>query len=995
MREKPLIYNIPAGLPFADSLAQGILERAGGDPFSLSEYLVLLPSRRACRTLRDAFLRLSGGNAVLLPRLQPIGDVDAEEVFLHLAADDESAEALNIPPAVSRLERQLLLARNIMTAGRAQSFDQAAALALELGKFLDEVQTERLDFADLKNLVPENFAEHWQMTLEFLKVLTEHWPGILQGRGVIDYAARRNLLLEAQARAWTKNPPQHPVIAAGSTGTVPAARELISLIARLPQGMLVLPGLDAALDDESWDILGEDHPQFNMKKLLRAAESSRAGVAEWPLKKKARVNEARVRLLSEALRPAETTERWRQLTVKDITPQSLDGLMRIDCDTPQEEADVIALVLREALETPEKTAALITPDRNLARRVSLSLRRWGIQIDDSGGQPLTETPVGAFLLLAAEMAEEECAPVALLSLLKHPFMAAGLSPEEQRERARLLDAVILRGPRPSPGIAGLQAAIEALDADKFSAAQKSLLAWLDKVRERMSRFADMMAPDASSPFPALLQEHLRMAEALASTGDEEGRQRLWAGEAGDAASSFLQDLRRAASGVPSLSSAQYVSLLRNLLKSVTVRPGYGSHPRLFILGQIEARLYCADLVVLGGLNEGTWPDIPAQDPWMSRPMRRAFGLPAPEKSLSLASHDFVQAASSPEVVITRARKVDGAPTVPARWLLRLEGVLSAVGLEMPAQKADVYRQWRKDMDMPAAIRPVSRPAPTPPVSARPRELSVTRIEAWMRDPYQIYAEKILDLKSFDPVDADPGAAERGTFIHKALELFVEAYPRELPGDAAEKLKDFGRRALSDLRVPQKVAAFWWPRFEKIAVEFVRQEREWRKTALPQATEVSGALDLGGFMLTGKADRIDVLPGGACAIIDYKSGGAPKKAEVQQGFSPQLPLEALMLREGKFEGVKAAVAEELVYWKVTGGGKTPVEQKTMASKEFPVPRLVAEAEAGLRNLIGQFSDEKTSYLSQPRAEAKPVFSDYDHLARVKEWGVSGDDGEEAA
>src|SRR6218665_2714745 len=448
-------------------------------------------------------------------------------------------------------------------------------------------------------------------------------------------AARRNLLLAAQERLWRQSPPQHPVIAAGSTGTVPAARALLSLVARLPKGELVLPGLDTQMDEDSWAQIGEDHPQFNMKKLLAATGAERADVMDWPLQHKSFVNHGRVRLLSEAMRPADTTERWRQLTPQAIPATALDGLTRIDCDTPQEEADVIALILREALETPGKTAALITPDRRLARRVTLSMRRWGIDIDDSGGQPLTELPVGAWLMLCAEMAVQGLAPVTLLSLLKHPVMAASMPADDMRRMTYLLDQLALRGPRPRSGFSGLRPSVEALHGEKQAEAKQNLLAWLDKIEALAAPFVGMMDGGDNS-FRDMLEAHVKMAEDLAATTETAGASRLWLGEAGEGASQLLGQLLAAAGDVPALHPAHYVPLLRMLLKSVTVRPRYGVHPRLSIMGQVEARMYCADMVILGGMNEGTWPALPAHDPWMSRPMRRDFGLPSPEKALSLA-----------------------------------------------------------------------------------------------------------------------------------------------------------------------------------------------------------------------------------------------------------------------------------------------------------------------------------------------------------------------
>jgi ATP-dependent helicase/nuclease subunit B len=994
-KSSPNIYNIPAGFCFAEALAQGLLELAEDDPLKLSEYLVLLPSRRACRTLRETFLRLSEGKALLLPRMQPAGDVDADDVSLLLAGDADAADILSLAPAIPALERQMLLAQAIQKTGTVQTFDQAASLARDLAHFLDEVQSEGLDFAALENLVPEEFAGHWQETLTFLKIITYHWPEILKTRGVSDPAARRNLLLEAQMRVFEKHPPQYPVIAAGTTGTIPVVRELLACVARLPQGAVVLPGLDTGLDDESWDKIGPDHPQYNMKTLLAGLGADRSDIKNWQVKKIPPANAARVRLLTETMRPAETTEQWRRLPPGDIPSAALKDFMRIDVATPQEEAEIIALIMRESLEEPGKTSALITPDRRLARRVTLALRRWGIQIDDSGGQPLTELPVGAFLMLTAEAAERKLAPASLLALLKHQETAIAMPSKELRQLVYTLDKVVLRGPRPPSGFAGLRQAVEKLDVEKQSRDRESLLQWLEHVEDVMSEFVAMLSIGAEKSFRELLQAHIHMAEALAATVDKPGAARLWQGEAGESAGDLLQDILAAAEHVPPLSPSSYVSILRMLLKSVTVRPRYGAHPRLAILGQIEARLFAADQVILGGLNEGTWPALPGHDPWLSRPMRKQFGLSSPENEVGLAAHDFVQAAAGHEIVLTRAQKVDGTPTVPARWLLRLEAVLQAVGLSIPVGDALRYRQWLKDMDAPAAITSVQRPAPTPPAAARPKKLSVTKVETWVRDPYQIYAQYVLGLHALDDIDADPGAAERGTFVHAALEKFIETFPKDLPANAEEKLLELGRAALDLMRVPPEVDAFWWPRFQRIARMFVEEERKWRLRATPLATEAAGAYQLDDFTLTGKADRIDKMPDGSYAIIDYKSGYPPTKTEVRKGISPQLPLEALMLQKGGFENIPAGSVEELVYWQVTGTGQLPVKRIELAADDYTAKQLAEEAEEGLRTLIELFRDEKTPYLSQPRADAKPKFSDYEHLARLREWGISGDDSTEDA
>lgn len=992
------IFTIPAGVAFADALVATLWREVGQDPLVLADITLLLPTRRACRTVREAFLRLSDGQAVLLPRMVAVGDVDADDMALLHAGEDDAADVLDLPPAIAPLQRQILLARLIQRRDPAQSFDQAASLALALGRFLDEVQNEDASFDGLATLVPDNFSEHWKQTIVFLEILTQNWPLIVAERGVTDAAARRSLLIRAQIAAWTANPPQGRVIAAGTTGTTPAAADLLCLVARLPQGQLVLPGLDLVLDDAGWQAVGDDHPQSHLKSLLDRAGVARHDVQVWGGPYDG-INQARTRWLSHALRPAQTTEHWRSLRADDITADATSGLVRVDCDTPQDEADLIALLMRETLETPQKTAALVTPDRRLARRVTQSLKRWGIQIDDTGGQPLTEIMAGSYLTLLADMAEQQLAPVTLLAFLKHPLTALALPADDMRAAVYLLDQVALRGPRPRPGLDGLRQTLLALDEERRGGERKRLIAWLEHLDAQMRDFAQLMATRGAVDFMQLLAAHIDLAERLAATTEQPGKARVWRGEGGEAASLFLAELRASAADIPPVTPQQYATVLTTLLKGVTVRPRYGSHPRLFIFGLIEARLASADRVILGGLNEGAWPSLPAHDPWLSRPMRKAFGLPSPEKELAQSAHDFVQAASRNEVFVTRARKVDGTPTVPARWLLRMETVLQAVGFDWNHGAADQYRQWLHALDDAPAVRPVARPAPAPPVAARPRKLSVTQIETWMRDPYQIYARYVLGLSPLDPIDDDPGGAQRGEFIHRALETFVRNHMDHVPDDAVERLLSYGRIALDEQAIPPEVEAFWWPRFEKIAQAFVAVERVWRNSgAQPNALEKRGELHWDDFTLVGKADRIDVMADKSYAIIDYKTGTLPKTPEVIDGLSPQLPLEALMLQQGAFPGLAAGATSVMAYWRTAGTGKQPIEQKQINDSgrvKVSADDLIAQAALGLRNLIDVYDDAQTPYISQPRPDAKPKGADYDHLARIKEWGVSGDDDAEDA
>ena len=997
------VYTIPAGFSFVDELASGILDRFGTDPIALAGVTVLLPTRRACRSLREAFLRQTHGQPLLLPAMAPLGDLDAEELGLSLEELPALAGTLDLPPAVNDLRRRLLLTRIILRApDLAATAPQAVRLAADLTHLLDQVETEGLSFERLAGLVPADYANHWQVTLGFLSILTELWPAILEEEGAIDAAARRNRVLEAQAAAWTALPPSGPVIAAGSTGSIPATGALLAVIAGLPQGMLVLPALDTSTDALGWEAIRADetHPQHTLARLLERLSMDRAEVAPWrPGLRPERA--ARARLLAEVLRPAATTEEWRALGGFDDS--ALAGLTRIDCPTAQDEAELVALLLRHALETPERRAALVTPDRTLARRVATALTRWGILVNDSGGQPLADTAAGSFLNLCAGALESRFDPVALLALYKHPLSAAGSSPYGCRAFARALERAVLRGPRPAPGLEGLRAALALLPEQ---AGREELVAGLERLAEAAACFPEARegagvpearkgagVPEAREgagvPFAELLRGHIAFAEAMARTGDTPGAERLWRHDDGETAAALVNDLLIAARDFPEVPVRDYPGLFEALMKGRVVRPRFGRHPRLAILGPLEARLQHVDLMVLSGLNEGSWPAEPAADPWLSRPMRKAFGLPAPERQIGLAAHDFAQAATAPEVVLTRAERVEGAPTVPSRWLSRLDTVLKALGLEHKIdQEAVQWLAWTRALDEPAAVAPVAPPEPRPPLAARPRKLSVTEIETWMRDPYAIYARHVLKLRPLDPIAADPGAAERGQFIHQALDGFVREWPLALPADAVERLLEHGRAAFGDLLARPEVWAFWWPRFERVARWFVATERGRRPTIRYEASEVSGRIEFDGragpFILTAKADRIDRLPDGRLVIIDYKTGTVPSATDIALGFSPQLPLEAALAESGGFDGIAAAKVAALAFWRLSGG-EPAGEEKPVKGDAMDLAR---QAHGGLEALIWAFDDPETPYRACPRPRHAPRFADYAQLARVQEWSADG-------
>lgn len=981
------LFTIPAGVAFADSLARGVIGQVGdaSDPLALSRVTIYLPTRRAARTLAEAFARALNG-AALLPDIRVLGDADEAEIFFDPSTDD-----LAFPPPIDPVRRRLLLATLVrrwaeQCRARPPGFAQAAGMARQLAHFLDETETQRADLEKLEALVPGPLAKHWADVRDFLLFLRKEWPKLLSAEGALDSAKHRNLRLARLAQHYRETKPSEPVLAAGTTGSIPATAELLGAILHLPAGMVVLPALDRELDETSWDALESGHPQFGLRQLLGRIGARRSDVMNWPGARPAPA--ARTQLLREVLRPAPTTDAWRALADGEGTKinQGLKGLQVVTAAHTGEEALAIALMLREAADQQDKSAALVTPDRNLARRVAAELRRWNILIDDSAGVPLSQTPPGVFLCLLAEAAAEQFAAVPLLALLKHPLARGGEGADDFRRRVRALDKLVLRGPRADPGLAAIARAITSkraqADRTSFAPLLHELTPWFTKLAEMLNAFAEAMNARSVS-FPQLVQLHRDAAEKLASGGTE-----LWRGDAGEASAALVEALIRAGEDLPPIEPSAYPVLFRQFAQEIAVRPAYGRHPRLAILGPLEARLQHFDLVVLGGLNEGTWPASAAADPWLSRPMRETLGLESPERGIGLAAHDFATLATMPEVRLTRALKTDGAPTVESRWLQRLHQLTK--GLKLDARLAPIkpYQTYAMRFAFPDATpRAAPRPEPRPPVSKRPRELSVTRVETWLRDPYAIYARYVLRLKPLDLLDAAIGPMDRGRAMHEILEQFIRETHNAFPPNPVARLIAISEEVFAHYGVPQSALAVWRPRFARAAAWFVDDERKRRQAIARSFLEIDGRIEIdapaGKFVLNCRADRIDELRAGGAAIIDYKTGSPPSDSQVG-AFASQLPLEGAILQRGGFTDIGPLSPAELVYIRFAGGD---VAGDTHAVKGDAGER-VALTYARLVQLIAEFDSAETPYVARVAPYRADSVGDYDHLARVREWSLSG-------
>ncbi|WP_425229781.1 PD-(D/E)XK nuclease family protein [Sphingomonas sp.] len=973
------LWTIPSHRAFSDALVAGLRKRAGTDPLALARATVLLPNNRAVRAVTDAFVRASDGG-LLLPRLVALGDPAAGEA---LGAALDPADGDPILPAVDPYRRRLVLARLVQeerrSAGQPVDGAEAVRLAGELARTLDQLLAEDVAPAKLRGIeLAENLSEHWARALQTFSVVLDRWPAELAAMGCIDGADRRNRLLDRTTARWRALPAAGMVCAAGVTDVAPAVARLLRRVAALPQGLVVFAGLDLAMPEEEWTALGphapepvtglvrrsiEAHPQFHLKQLLHRIGADRNEVEEWRDRAKGDAggrdaDAARARAIANALAPAAFTGKWTRLSAAD---RRLTGVERAELATPAEEAQAIALALRGVLEEPGATAALVTPDRALARRVAAHCARWGIRVDDTAGRPLSIAPPGVLLLLLAEAAAQRWAPLPLLALLKHPLVRQGERRLAWLDGVRAIDRR-LRGPRPATGLDGIGGVLRGSASELWAEAQ-ACLAPLER--------ACGDGPQALGMLLACLRE---TAQALC--GDA-----LWAGPAGRAAAEFLTALEaQAVAGPPSVDPAEMAPLLRTLLDEVAVRPAPGQgHPRLAIYGLIEARLQAADLFVLGGLNEGVWPGRPAPDPWLAPPIRQALALPGLERRVGVAAHDFAQGLGTPRVLVTRSRRDGGAPALASRLWLRLEA-MAGDGFV----RAGALERWAVALDAAAAHKPAERPAPMPPAALRPLVIRVTEVDRLKADPYAFYARRVLRLGAMEPVDADAGPAWRGTEVHRIL----EEWARE-DGCAPDRLVARAERFLADARTHPLTRALWQPRLMEavrwIAERVTAHAADGRQVI---GVEGEGEIALAGVTLMGRYDRIDRLPDGGLAIVDYKTGKAPSTRAVNEGYSQQLGLLGMMAERGAFAGVGGAAAA-FEYWSLAKSARSGFgEVRSPCDPAGKGGRIVTEsfvsiAERNFRAAVEAWLTGDAPFTAKLKPEYAP-YAEYDQLMRRDEW-----------
>ncbi len=956
----PRVFALPPGVDFTAALVAGLDARlAGAPPEAVAGVEIWVNTRRAQRALVTAF---AAGPARLLPRIRALAEL----------AEGPGPSALG-----HRLELARLVAELVAPEPGLALRNAVFGLADSLAELLDDMQGEGVPFAALARADASGHAAHWQRSLRFLEILAPFAatgaPAGAQGR--------LRAAVEELAGRWALAPPEHPVIVAGSTGSRAATRAFMGAVAVLPQGAVVLPGLDSGLPAAVWARLASDepgaadHPQYGFRRLAAALGFDPGAVPAWH--DAAPPAPSRNALVALALRPAPVTDQWRAegSGLVPVLADAAGGVAWVEAPDVLTEARVVALALKAAAEAGGQ-AALVTPDRALARRVASELDRWGLIPDDSAGRPLSLTPPGVLLRALASVLGRSLAPDALLAILKHPLVAS--APGGRRRHLDLTAWLEIRHLRGGPPVVDWATCARwAADGPEHAPVW---VAWLAAALGPLTLPGDALLAGHAA-------RHRAAAEALAGGPEGAGDHGLWDKAAGMAARAVLAELEAEPEVFGPMGAAEFATLMERELAARDVpEEAVIVHPGIAIWGTLEARVQAADLVILGGLNEGVWPRIPDPDPWLSRGLRASLGLPSPELRIGLSAHDFQQAMAASQVVVTRAGRAAEAPTVPSRWLLRLENLLLGLGDEGQAalagakSRGDALVRAAQALDRPAAsVPPAPRPSPRPPAAARPSALSVTQIETLVRDPYAIYARHVLGLRALDPPGREADALARGSAVHEVMERFLAATEGGLPPDATQILAETVRAVLADQAPWPAVRAVWTARLDRIAAWFLAGEAERRSRGIPAAREVRGRRTLEGlalpFEVTAKADRIDRTPDGNFAVYDYKSGGVPSAREAA-AFHLQLPLEAAILAAGGFEGLPAGDARHLELIGLNA-------RKTLEIGAGP--EAVAQVFQRLHRLIAHYQNPGSGFTARQRPQRLAYESDYDHLSRKGEWG----------
>jgi len=1003
------IFTISPSLSFLDVLVEGVFNRfsdsgeMGGSNNDFSDITILLPNRRSCRYLKNAFIRKSGNRTMILPKMHGLGDIDEDELFFLSQEIEEPFPRIrpSIPSTEKRLNLAYLIKEWYAIEKDGISFDQALKLAIDLSAFLDEIQKEGVSFENIGNIVPEDLAEHWQITIDFLRILSEKWPDILDNKGYCDNIERRNLLVDLQIEYWKKSPPKSPIIVAGSTGSVKSTAKLIKKLVGYENGYLVLPYIDKNMDDEIWkDISDQEnviHSQHVIAFLMKYIGADRKYIDNWC--DHSEVYKEREEFISNVMIPGRYISNWKNI---GSNQKSVGNVSLIESGSQNEEAKIISFIFRSILEDDNKTAALVTQDNDLIKRVKSMMLRWDIDIKISSGESLLNSPLMKFLCAVCDVVNSKFSSVDLLTLLKHPFCQIGESKSDHNKYTLMLEKYILRGAFLSVGLEDIEDNISILissdEVEAFGSWFGVLkLCFLDIIHV-FQNINEEISIDK------LIKSHIKCAELLsgniknsdqyikredhtdsADVDDNYSYVDIWNLEESEIISKTINEvyLSSAKDNKYNIRIRDYSDIFRTLMSVKYYPKNDILFPRISILSPMEARMLHFDLVILGSLNENSWAQT-ANSSWMSLEMKNKFGLQSSNRSIGQSAHDFCSLFCSKEVIITRPAKINGVQTVESPWISRILALLDITAEKHLLEPSTPWQEWtEKDMHSDV-IEKTLKPSPSPDVQYRPTKYSPTSIATLMKDPYSVYAKYILNLYPVNDIDAEPEALEFGNLVHKILERYaLETNAR----GSLDELMIIGKEEFAIYEKSSHGIKLWWSRFESIAEYFAEKNKDEIRSEILLYAEALGELKLNindiKCSLTAKADRIDYDNKSKSAnIIDYKTGSIPSLVNMKNGISPQLAIEAMILSNSGYNDLKdVASIGKIENWHLS------VDKKNDTTNKIDdVMDIIIQTEKNVIRLLEIFMSGETPYLASPNIKniKKDKYNDYHHLSRIKEW-----------
>lgn len=1032
-RAVPQVFTLAPGQNFVRLIVENLLNGRlinlpfRSDAVRLADLVIYVPTQRVRRILETEFAEALAPRPAILPRIRPLAEPGDPLDRLLGAANagftlDEGTAAFQ--PAVSLIQRRFLLLPLIEKwrdalrretpqdagtgrPGAAVSMRESLALADSLGRLIDEMRISGVALESLESSMPPGydparFDIYWEKTRDFLRIAARHWPQELAEIGARDEMDLRIAAIEAEARRLARDDPATPILVIGSTGSVTATAKLMRAASRLDYGAVVLPGLDLALDDDAWVDIGAEHatlatcfahPQAALKRTLTEIGLPRAAVLQ--LAPETARETARNRVISESLRPAETVDTWRKTAAGIDVDLGLDGIRFVEAADEREEALAVAILMRESLEAPTATVAFVTADRGLARRVRTEMRRWNIEVEDSAGSNLAESVAGTLLRLLLRAAMERDGG-SILALLRHPLARVGFSGAEIEGLVDALEIIVFRGRNFTPSLS-LQERVRHAIANPPSHPHDAYVRIGDDVGARLPELAAALEeafrpfmPDAAAR--PLSEFALVLADALADFCQDETGAFVLGSEPDHAA---LFDLLRDISvhGSTCMVEPSVLGGVIDIFLTEKVLPASrAGHPRAAILGHLEARLVTADRVIVGGLNEGSFPPIAEEDPFLNRAMRLDLGLQPPERRIGQSAHDYAMLAGHADLVFTRAARAGGQPAIPSRFLRRLEAFAGAERWKTVLARGTAVLRLAHQLDAPGPFSPVSPPAPIPDAPRVPERLSITEIETLRRDPYAIYAKHILRLVPLETIEPELDARERGTILHACLEEYAANEPPRDPELAAQLLAEIGAERFRPIQHELELYHFWRQRFSAIIPDFVAFDRARRDAGYRILTEIRGnqvlKLETGqSITIFGKADRIELDASNRFAVFDYKSGAPPSNATTGRGLAPQLPITAALALRGAFKKVPAT-PDILELAHIGIGGTRPLDIQPIAVKNLTLVELAEQNWQRLESDLLAFALGERGYRARIAPAQSERDGDYDHLARVREWLSAG-------